>query len=124
LLKCIYGFGIKGELIKAARCIAYGPLLMLNVFVYGDEGRMVEEQTRFIGSLMMKRVFVYDEKGNKSEEIEYRGIDSVLQKQSYSREYDSNGNWIEETISHQFRVEEKLEQSTVVTHRTISYYSS
>ena len=87
---------------------------MLNVFVYGDEGRMVEEQTRFIGSLMMKRVFVYDEKGNKSEEIEYRGIDSVLQKQSYSREYDSNGNWIEEIISHQFRMEEKLEQSTVV----------
>ncbi len=123
-LKCIYSFGIRGELMKAVRCIAYGPLLILNVFVYDDEGRMVEEQTRFIGSLEMKRVFVYDEKGNKIEESQYMGNESVVQKQNYSREYDSYGNWVEETISCQFPMAEKLEQSTVVTYRTISYYSS
>lgn len=124
LLKCIYGFGIKGELMKAARCVAYGPLFILNVFVRNDKGQIIEEQTHFIGSLGMKKVFTYDEKGNKIEEIERLNDDSILQKQNYSREYDSYGNWVEETISHQFRMEEKLEQSTVVTYRTISYYSS
>ncbi|MDQ3749072.1 MAG: hypothetical protein M3367_08690 [Acidobacteriota bacterium] len=123
-LKCIYSFGIKGELGKAARCVAYGPLFILNVFVRNDKGQIIEEQTHFIGSLGMKKVFTYDEKGNKIEEIERLNNDSVVQKQNYSREYDSNGNWVEETISHQFRMEEKLEQSTVVTYRTISYYSS
>jgi hypothetical protein len=124
LLKCIYSFGIKGDLGKAARCVAYGPLFILNVFVHNDKGQIIEEQTHFIGSLEMKKVFTYDEKDNKIEEIELLNDNSVLQKQNYSREYDSYGNWVEETISHQFRMEEKLEQSTVVTYRTISYYSS
>ena len=123
-LKCIYSFGIKGELGKAVRCFAYGPLLMLNIFVRNDKGQIIEEQSHFISSLEMKKVFTYDEKGNKIEEIERLNDDSILQKQNYSREYDFYGNWVEETISHQFRMEEKLEQSTVVTYRTISYYSS
>jgi len=49
--------------------------------------------------------------------------DSFLQKQTYSREYDSCENWIKETIVYQFRQAEKSEQSTVVTSRSISYYS-
>jgi len=122
-LKCLYSFGIKGELRKAARCVIYGPLSMLNVFVHDDKGRIVEEQTHFVGSLMMKKVFAYDEEGNKAEEIEYLNDDSVLQKQSYSRKYDSHRNWIEETVSSQFRIEEKYEQTTILTYRTISYYS-
>lgn len=124
LLKCVYGFGIKGELRKAARCIFYRSLVMSIVFIYDEEGRMIKEQTYFVGSLMMKKVFTYDEKGGKTEEIEYLGNDSVLQKQTYSREYDFQENWVKETISCQFRMEEKLEQSTVVTNRTISYFSS
>ena len=124
LLKCVYSFGIKGELKKAARCFAYGPLVMSTLFVYDDRERIVEEQTLFFGSLEMKKVFAYDEKGNKSEEIEYVGNSSVLQKQSYRREYDFQGNWVKETVFCQFRMEEKHEQTTVVTHRTISYYSS
>ncbi|CAN5639149.1 hypothetical protein BH24ACI2_BH24ACI2_02100 [soil metagenome] len=124
LLKCIYSFGIRGKLRKAARCILYGPLVISTIFVYDDKGQVVEEQTHFIGSVMMKRTFAYDEKGNKAEEIEYIDKDSVLQKQNYSREYDFQGNWVTETISCQFRMEEKREQSTVITNRTISYYSS
>jgi hypothetical protein len=122
-LKCIYSFGIKGELRKAARCVIYGPLSMLNVFVHDDKGRIVEEQTYFIGSIMMKKVFVYDEEGNKAEVIEYLNDDSVLQKQIYSRKYDSHRNWIEEAISSEFQTEEKQAQATVLTYRTISYYS-
>jgi hypothetical protein len=122
-LKCVYSFGIRGEIKKVARCVVYGPLTMLNVFVYDDKGRIVEEQTRFIGSIAMKKVFAYDEGGYKAEEIEYLDDDSILQKQIYSRKYDSNRNWTEETVSSQFRMEEKYEQTTVFTYRTISYYS-
>lgn len=121
-LKCVYSFGIKGELRKAARCFVYGPLIMLNVFVYDEKGQIVEEQTRFIGSIAMKKVFEYDEEGNKAEENEYFNGES-FQNQSYSREYDSHGNWIEETLSYQFQAEEKREQTTVFTSRTIGYYS-
>ncbi len=123
-LKCIYSFGIRGELRKAARCIIYGPLLMSTEFVYDKEGKIVEERTNFIGSLQMKKVFTYDEEGNKAEEIEYMRDNTILQKQNYSRKYDSHGNWIEETISHQFRMNEKIEQSTTATYRTIGYYSN
>ncbi|HXH69949.1 MAG TPA: hypothetical protein VNI60_06325 [Pyrinomonadaceae bacterium] len=121
-LKCIYSYGIRGELGKTARCSIYGPLAMLNVFVYDDKGRIVEEQTHFIGSIVMKKVFGYDEEGNKAEEIEYFNDDAV-QRQSYNRKYDSHRNWIEETISSQFQTEEKHEQTTIFTYRTISYYS-
>ncbi len=124
LLKCIYSFGIRGELRKAVQCILYGPLAMSTIFIYDNEGRIVEEQTQFIGLVMMKRIFTYDEKGGKAEEIEYMDNDSVMQKQSYSREYDFQGNWVTETISCQFQTNEKREQSTVVTNRTISYYAS
>ncbi len=117
-LKCVYSFGIKGKLRKAARCFVYGSLTMLNVFVYDENGRIVEEQTHFVGSLIMKKVFEYDEEGNKAEEIE-RFNDEIFQKQSYRREYDSHRNWIKETVS-QFQAEEKHEQ-TVFTSRTISY---
>ncbi len=123
LLKCIYDFGIRGELKKIGRCIIYGPLTMRNVFVYNDKGHIVEEQTYFIESLMMKKVFVYDAEGNKTEEIEYLNDDSVLQKLIYSRKYDAYRNWIEETASSQFPMEQEQEQSTVLTYRTISYYS-
>lgn len=120
-LECVYSFGIRGELKKAARCFVYGHLTMLNIFVYDDKGRIVEEQTLFIGSIMMKKVFVYDEEGNKAEEIE-RFNDETAQKQSYSRKYDSHGNWIEETVTSQFQSEERYEQ-TAFTSRTVSYYS-
>ncbi len=123
-IKCIYNFGARGELRKAGRCIIYGPLLMSTVFVYDKEGKIVEEQNNFLGSLQMKKVFTYDEEGNKAEEIEYIRDNTVLQKQNYSRKYDSHGNWIEETISHQFRMNEKIEQSTTATYRTIGYYSN
>lgn len=123
-LKCIYSFGIRGELRKVARCVIYGPLLMSTVFVYDKEGKIIEERTNFIGSLEMKKVFAYDDEGNKAEEIEYVRDDKILQKQNYSREYDSHGNWIRETISHQFRMNEKIEQSTTATYRTIVYYSN
>ncbi len=121
-LKCIYSFGIKGEFRKAARCFVFGPLTMLNVFVYDKNGRIVEEQTLFIGSIVMKKVIACDEEGNKVEENEYFN-DELVQRQSYSRKYDSHQNWIEETVSSQFQVEEKGEQTTVFTYRTISYYS-
>ncbi len=55
--------------------------------------------------------------------IEYLNDDSVLQKQIYSRKYDSHRNWIEEAISSEFQTEEKQAQATVLTYRTISYYS-
>jgi len=124
LLKCLYSFGLKGEMRKAARCVLYGPLYMLTVFVYDGEGQIVEEQTNFVGSLEMKKVSAYDEKGNKAEEIEYMDNESVMRKQCYSREYDFQGNWVKETLSCQSQIDEKLEQSAVVTYRTISYYSS
>jgi antitoxin component YwqK of YwqJK toxin-antitoxin module len=124
LLKGIYSFGLKGELKKAARSFVYGPLIMSNVFIYDNKGRVIEEQTDFIGSIVMKKVFAYDEKGNKAEEIEYTGDDNLLQKQNYSREYDSRGNWVKETVAHQFLMGEKLEHSTVITYRNISYYSN
>ncbi len=123
-LKTIYSLGIKGELRKVARCVIYGPLLMSTVFVYDKEGKIIEERTNFIGSLEMKKVFAYDDEGNKAEEIEYMRDNTILQKQNYSRKYDSHGNWIEETISHQFRMNEKLKQSTTATYRTIGYYSN
>lgn len=119
-LKCVYSFAVKGELRKAARCFVYGSLTMLNVFVYDDKGRIVEEQTHFVGSLMTKKVSIYDKEGGKAEETEYFN-DEPVQRQIYSRKYDSRRNWIEETANY-FQAEQKGEQ-TVFTSRTISYYS-
>ncbi len=122
--KCLYSFGVKGELRKVARCITYGSLFMSTVFAYDDKGRVIEEQELILGSLGMKKVYTYDEKGNKAEEIQYINNDIILQRQNYSRVYDSYGNWIKETVSQEFQMEERFEQSTTATYRTISYYSN
>lgn len=119
-LKCVCGFGIKGELRKAARCFVYGSLSVLNVFVYNDKGWVVEEQTHFLSLMMSKKIFAYNREGDKAEEIEYFNDESV-QRQVFSREYDSHRNWIEET-ARQFQTNEEPEQR-VFTNRTISYYS-
>ncbi len=123
LFKSVYNFARRGKWRKAARCFLYSPFVMSTTYVYDEKGQKIEEQTSFLGSPMMKKVFAYDEKGDKAEEIEYLDNgDSVLQKQTYSREFDLRGNWIKETIVCQFQQAEKREQSTVVTRRSISYY--
>jgi len=123
LFKSVYNFARRGKWRKVARCFLYSPFVMSTTYVYDEKGQKIEEQTSFLGSPMMKKVFVYDEKGDKAEEIEYLDNgDSVLQKQTYSREFDLRGNWIKETIVCQFQQAEKSEQSTVVTRRSISYY--
>lgn len=123
LFKSVSSFARRGEWRKAARCFLYSPLVMSTIYVYDEKGQKIEEQTSFLGSPMMKKVYAYDEKGDKAEEIEYfDNGDSVLQKLTYSREYDLRGNWIKETIFCQSHQAEKREQSTVFTRRTINYY--
>ncbi|HXH71166.1 MAG TPA: hypothetical protein VNI60_12615 [Pyrinomonadaceae bacterium] len=123
LFKSVYNFARRGKWRKAARCFLYSPFVMSTAYVYDEKGQKIEEQTSFLGSPMMKKVYAYDEKGDKAEEIEYfDNGDSVLQKLTYSREYDLRGNWIKETILCQSHQAEKREQSTVVTRRNISYY--
>ncbi len=123
LFKSVSNFVRRGKWRKAARCFLHSPFVMSTIYVYDEKGQKIEEQTSFLGSPMMKKVFAYDEKGEKAEEIEYLDNDSILQTQTYSREYDLRGNWIKETIACQFRQAEEPEQSTVVTRRSISYYS-
>lgn len=123
LFKSVSSFARRGKWRKAARCFLYSPFVMSTAYVYNEKGQKIEEQTSFLGTPMMKKVYAYDEKGVKAEEIEYfDNGDSVLQKLTYSREYDSRGNWIKETIVCQSQQAEKREQSTVVTRRNISYY--
>lgn len=120
-LKCVYSFGLKGELSKVIRCFTDGSLSLLTVYLRDENGRVAEEQTHFVGLPMMKKTFAYDDKGNKTEEtFEHIGADSFLEKQIFTREYDAHGNWVKEIVNSSSRMENELRRT--VTRRDISYY--
>lgn len=123
LLKCLYSYGIRGEWQKATHCLAYGPPLIQVTFVYNAKGQKVEERQSLVGFVVRKKVLTYDAQGHTSEETEYEADGSIVHKQTYTREYDAQGNWIKETIFAYINSsgQEKPREATVVTYRTISY---
>jgi antitoxin component YwqK of YwqJK toxin-antitoxin module len=67
--------------------------------VYDAEGRKIEDRMLFRGALSQARAFKYDSHGELIEESTFKANGALQSRAQIKREYDSQGNWIEELVS-------------------------
>jgi YD repeat-containing protein len=112
-------------------------------YIYDEEGRVAEKHNRMGASQETITKITYNDHGDKMEEIETTSGDlnrpsggeggkvssdappspssSLKSDVRFSYQYDSVGNWIEQTVSSRSGANESFRSSTI-THRTITYY--
>lgn len=125
--KRVYSYDGKGNRIEEVHYGANGALINqpkdpARIVSGYDEANRVIDQTLFAadGTIEWKMSFAYDEHGNL---IEQRGFHSgkLALHRSYSYEYDSNGNWIKQTMS-DLTAPVSCANPMQVIYRTITYY--
>jgi hypothetical protein len=113
----------KGRLVEKTWYSNDGKLWMK--YAYNYKGDQKEELVYAEdGSLNQKYLYTLDDKGNETEEVIYETRDdSVRSKNSYSYEFDAQGNWIKRTTS-KWATKDGKQQFVPdsVTYRAISYY--
>lgn len=111
-----------GRLIESLFRTGEGALIAKSVITYSPRGDQVEAATyNAAGVLIGKIVFSFDDKGNQIGVAQYEADGTLQSKTSYDRDFDSQGNWIKETVS-SWSVESAKFEPTSVTYRTITYY--
>jgi antitoxin component YwqK of YwqJK toxin-antitoxin module len=89
--------------------------------VYDAEGRKIEDRMTVGGALFQKRAFKYDRRGELIEESTFKADGALQSRAQIKREYDSEGNWIEELVSSWNDETGTFEPSTV-ERREIKYH--
>lgn len=99
-----------------------GELRSRQVYKYNGNQRE-EESYSPNGSLSRRTVATLDNKGNKVEQTVFERDDSIGSRESFSYEFDSNGNWTKRTLSRIVKKDGREElQPYTVHYRTITYY--
>lgn len=70
-----------------------------DIYVYNDNGEVIEQSLYFDGALDSKRTYQFDPRGNKTEAVETDGKGLVKKRRTWSYEFDSEGNWTRAVIS-------------------------
>lgn len=91
-------------------------------YVYHETGNAEEELVyKDDGSLAVRRVTTFDEARNPVEITDYDADGNLTDKQTYTREFDSRGNWTKQTKLKASPNTQLLEPVEVI-HREIAYY--
>ncbi len=118
-----------GKTVEVAMCVSN---TNAPVLASGSVGGMVvlsdsmKEQMKSVapcvdGLLTSRTVFTLDDTGNISETAIYTHDNTLIGKERYSREYDSQGNWIKE-IRLKWNPALNKYESIETTNRTITYF--
>lgn len=149
-MKYVYTYDNGGVLIKLTLYNSSGSVLMASNYTYDSKGTTTHtsisykndgsirsrhvEKTDDKGniiegltfepdcSIKEKRVYIRGSNGKRTEQTVYDADGLSLEKETYSYEYDSMGNWIKETISH-WGIKSDQEKQEIRT-RTIEYFPS
>lgn len=118
-----YKYDAAGRLLEKAWHMSDGRLWLR--YVYRYKGRQREELAYSDdGSLNQKYLYTLDDKGNEVEQVIYEPRDnSVKAKESYSYEFDAQGNWTKRVTS-EWKVKDGKEgfRPSSVDYRTITYH--
>lgn len=101
------------------------PRALLEVAAYDVKGNKIDNAyyPSSGGALTGKEVYQYDDKGNMTEMSLFGADGSLLSKETYSYEFDNNGNWIKMTTSVAVVEGGKISfEPSEITYRTITYY--
>ena len=128
-IRLVMQYDVRGRLSEIATCVNDSQQLAI---VPGDAARksvMLSDEMRqrlkgkgpcSDGLLTSKIVFSRDHSGHLVEATIYSGDGVLVEKNGYSREYDSHGNWIKETLSKWNSESDRFEPATL-TLRKILY---
>jgi TonB family protein len=101
------------------------PRSLLEVAAYDVKGNKIDNAyyPSSGGALTGKEVYQYDDKGNITEMSLFGTDGTLLSKETYSYEFDGNGNWIKMTTSVAVVEGGKISfEPSEITYRTITYY--
>jgi hypothetical protein len=118
-------YAYDGEtLIEWSTFNAKGALVDRWVYGYDDKkNRNIETRYFADGSVDTRHVYALDETGNRIEASMYNSKDELIQKEKYSYEFASAGNWTKKTTSKATgNFEQQNFEPVEVTYREISYY--
>jgi hypothetical protein len=91
-------------------------------YIYNEEKNSEEE---FIykddGSLVRRKITVFDEARSPVEVFDYHADGSLVGKETYTREFDSQKNWIKQTKS-KLNLEIHTLETVEIARRAITYY--
>lgn len=98
-----------------------GSLSQKTVLAADGKGRVERFEYKSDGSLLARFVDTRDSEGFLSERVEYNEDSSIRRKETFTREFDAQGNWIKETKS-EWDVKTGNFFPTAITYQTITYY--
>jgi hypothetical protein len=124
--KSEYSYDGRDLLTEWSTFNAKGALVDRWVYGYDDKGnRNVETRYFADGSVDTKHVLTLDEKGNRVEASGYNAKGELMQKEKYSYEFASTGNWIKRITSKAAgKPDGQNFEPVEVTYREIAYYQA
>ncbi|HEY6659551.1 MAG TPA: tetratricopeptide repeat protein [Pyrinomonadaceae bacterium] len=101
-----------------------GPAQLVEVTTYGIKGNRIENTSYPIGdSLVGKEEYKYDERGNITEMTVRDDRGAILNRETYSYEFDKFGNWTKMVTNLVVFENGELKREPVeITYRTLTYY--
>jgi len=116
-----FAFTKPGEKFESSVYNLDGALAQKTVFVADGNGRVERWEYKPGGSLLARFVDARDSEGFLIEGAEYNADGSIRRKETFTREFDAQGNWIKETKS-EWDAKAGTLVPTAITHQIITYY--
>jgi hypothetical protein len=114
-------FAMQGERIESSVYDEDGSLVEKRVIVGDGNGRSERFEYKPDGSLLARFVDLLDSERFLVEAAEYNADGSIRRKESFTREFDAQGNWIRETKS-EWDAKAGALVPTAITYQIIVYY--
>ena len=128
-IRLLMQYDVQGRLSEIATCVSDSNLLAIVPGGGGGSSIMLSDEMRhrikgvapcLDGLLTSKTIFSRDQSGHLVEVATYSGDGVLLGRNGYSREYDSQGNWIKETES-KWQSQSNRFEPVALTYRKIIY---
>jgi YD repeat-containing protein len=121
----LFGYDEQGNLIEEILQDGQGNVVSRNVWTYDDHGNQIEliiHKPEGPSLRMFKRLLSYDGSGNIVEQLNYRTDGSPGSKETFSYEFDAQGNWTRRNTVRELVKAEMLTRESEVTYRSITYF--
>ena len=116
-----FAFATPGEKMESSVYNLDGSLSQKTVVVADGKRRVERWEYKSDGSLLARFVDTRDREGFLIEIVEYNEDSSIRRKETFTREFDAQGNWIKETKS-EWDTKAGTFVPTAVSYQTITYY--
>ena len=116
-----FAFGKPGEQLESSVYNLDGSLSQKTVLGADGKGRVERWEYKSDGSLLARFVDTRDSEGFLIEGVEYNVDSSIRRKETFTREFDAQGNWIKETKS-EWDAKAGSLVPTAISYQIITYY--